>query len=203
MIITLSGIPGSGKSTIGKALSKKLKFKYYSMGMIRRDIAKKKGLTLEQYNKLGETNPSTDTSVDEYQVKLAKKEDNIILEGRTSFYFVPQSVKLFIDISINEAAKRILKDLKDKKKNKLRNEGNAKNIKEMKQLILKRISSDKKRYNKYYKIKNAYDKKQFDIIINTTNLSKKEALSLTIKKIDLFLKRNKSFNKKLTTTFIK
>ena len=41
MIITISGLPGSGKSTIGKMLAKKLGYKFYSMGDLRGKIEKK------------------------------------------------------------------------------------------------------------------------------------------------------------------
>jgi CMP/dCMP kinase len=183
MIITISGTPGSGKSTIAQAISKELKLKHYYIGKIRRDIAKKKGMTLEEYNQLGETDPSTDIDVDNYQKELGKKEDNIIIEGRTSFFFIPHSIKIFIDVDLDEASKRILNDLKDKEKNKERNEGKAETIKQMKQLLIKRIDSDIKRYKKYYNIENAYDKKDFDIVINTTKLSKKDAIKETLKKI--------------------
>ncbi len=43
MIITITGNPDSGKSTLGKKLAKKLGYKRYYIGQIRRDEAKKNG----------------------------------------------------------------------------------------------------------------------------------------------------------------
>ena len=60
MIITLSGMPGSGKSTVAKILSKKLRMSRYYMGGIRREMARKMGLTIDELNKLGERDPSSD-----------------------------------------------------------------------------------------------------------------------------------------------
>ena len=48
MQITIGGMPGSGKSTIGKMLAKSLGYKYYSIGEIRRELAQKRGLTMER-----------------------------------------------------------------------------------------------------------------------------------------------------------
>ena len=64
MKITISGTPGSGKSTIGKLVSKKLKLKYYDVGNMRRKMAKDMGLTIQEFNKLGEKKSFTDKEVD-------------------------------------------------------------------------------------------------------------------------------------------
>jgi cytidylate kinase len=121
MIISISGAEGSGKSTIAKMLAEKLGWPRYYIGGIRREKAKERGLTLEEYNKLGETDPSTDLEVDEYQKKLGETQDNFIIEGRTSWHFIPHSFKIFLDVSFEEGARRIWGNLQ---KDSSRNEGN-------------------------------------------------------------------------------
>ena len=44
-IITISGMLGSGKSTVAKLLAQKLGYEYYSTGNAQREIAKKKAMT--------------------------------------------------------------------------------------------------------------------------------------------------------------
>jgi len=39
MRITISGTPGSGKTVVGKYLSKKLNLKYYGIGELMREFA--------------------------------------------------------------------------------------------------------------------------------------------------------------------
>ncbi|MCX6741353.1 MAG: AAA family ATPase, partial [Candidatus Parcubacteria bacterium] len=46
MIITLSGKPGSGKTTVAKILAEKLGYKFYSTGDLRGQMAMKRGLTI-------------------------------------------------------------------------------------------------------------------------------------------------------------
>lgn len=171
MIISIGGYMGSGKSTIAKMLAAKLGWPRYYMGGLRRQKAKELGLTLAEYNKLGETDPSTDREVDLYQKKLAQTEDNFVIEGRTSWYFIPESLKIYLDAEESVGAKRIFKELK---KSKARNENvNIDSLEDVLKSVKEREASDVLRYNKYYKI-DVYDKKNYDFVVDTTNLSKEE-----------------------------
>ena len=165
MIITISGMPGSGKSTVAKILARKLRMKRYYMGGIRREMARKMGLTIDELNKLGEKDPASDEKVDSYVKKLAKK-DNIIVESRTAFHFIPQSAKIFLDVDLPEAARRIAKDLK---KSSRRNETRYKNAAQALRGLRRRIASDRKRFKKYYGI-DCYDREKYDLLIDTTNV---------------------------------
>ena len=54
MIISISGTAGSGKSSLAKKLAVALSWPRYYMGGLRRQKAATLGLTLAQYNILGE-----------------------------------------------------------------------------------------------------------------------------------------------------
>jgi len=168
MIISLGGALGSGKSTIAQRLAEKLGWPRYYIGGLRREAAKKKGMTLMEYNKLGETDPSTDQEVDYYQRDLGKNEDNFVIEGRTSWYFIPQSLKIYLDVNPEEGARRIFSNLQQKND---RNEGNDLNTQEdVLRSNLERIESDKLRYQQYYGI-DVYDPKNYDFYLDTSNLT--------------------------------
>lgn len=183
MIISISGTAGSGKSTTSKMLAEKLGWPRYYIGGLRRQKAKEKGLTLAQYNKLGETDPSTDTEVDLYQKKLGETKDNFIIEGRTSWRFIPHSLKIYLDVERKEGAKRIYNELAEKDK---RNEDkNLYTLENVIKSIEKREASDKKRYKKYFQI-DAYDKNNYDFVLDTTDLSPKQVFD----KVYSFIKSN-------------
>jgi len=165
MIITISGVAGSGKSTVGKILAEKLGMKYYSVGELRRRMASDRGMSLEEFNRLGENEDFTDRLVDEYQAELGKKEDNFIIDGRLSFHFIPNSVKVFLDVSDEEAARRILKDKREAE--------SFRTFEDALESIRRRNQSDALRYKKYYGV-DLYDRKNFDIVIKTDSIPAEE-----------------------------
>lgn len=165
MIISLSGPPGSGKSTIAKLLAERLGWPRYYAGEIRRQAAAKRGMTLEEYNKLGETDPSTDKEVDRWIAELGKTQDNFIIESRTAWHFIPQSVKIYIDVIPEEAAKRMIRQIQTDQRRKESKEFDS--IEDIITTNRERMESDNKRYQKYYGI-DAFDKNNFDLVVDTT-----------------------------------
>ncbi|MFH0956069.1 MAG: cytidylate kinase family protein [Candidatus Falkowbacteria bacterium] len=171
MIITISGNPGSGKSTVAKKLAQKLGWPRFYMGKIRRLKAKAMGLTLTEYNKLGEKDPATDIEIDNYLKKIAKQYKNCIIESRTAWHFLPESIKIFIDVNEKIGAERVFAELK---KHDKRNEDKKLNtLRAVLTSHRQRKQSDNKRYQKYYNLK-VFDKNNYDFILDTTNLNKKQ-----------------------------
>lgn len=174
MIITISGTPGSGKSTIAAILMKKLQAERIYVGGIRREIAREKGMTLQELNEYARTNPETDVDVDTKAAAQARELEKagkmVIVEGRTQFHFLPESIKIYIKVKPEEGARRIWKDLQNQKTQQLRNEGNIPSFEAMKKRIHEREEEDAARYKKYYGI-NHLDESQYDFILDTTEIS--------------------------------
>ncbi len=169
MKITIAGTPGSGKSTVGKLLADRLNYNYYDVGKLRRELAKKQGLTIEQLNSLGEKDDWTDKKVDDSISKLGKKQDNIVVVGRLAFHFIPDSIKLFLECNLEIGAKRIFEGKKRATEHYYSINSAIKKIKE-------RNDSDKARYEKYYNL-NPYNKAKFDLVVDTSDLTIKEVLN--------------------------
>ncbi len=174
MIITISGLLGSGKSTVAKALAKKLGWQYYGMGELRRRAAEEAGLTLEEYNKLGESDIKTDLLVDEFQKKLGETEDNIIVEGRLSWYFIPQSFKIFLTVEPKEGAHRIYEACLNGRRASESDEFSSE------QFVLeaneRRMASDRKRYQQYFQI-DPYKPEYYDFVLDTTDFQPSETFA--------------------------
>lgn len=189
MIISLSGALGSGKSTIAQMLADKLSWPRYYIGGLRRQAAQKRGLTLAEYNHLGEVDPETDQEVDGYQKELGEKEDNFIIEGRTSWYFIPQSLKLYLDVKPEEGAKRIFASLKGK--NDRNEDKNLDSWQAVLESNRRRVESDRKRYQKYYQI-DVYDPKNYDFYLDTTNLTPTEVFEAIYNHVKSCLDKRKN-----------
>lgn len=178
MIITISGLPGSGKSTIGKRLAKQLGYRFYSVGDLRGKMAMERGMSIDELNKLGEQEAWTDDEVDAYQKKLGETEDNFVIDGRLSWYFIPKSFKVFLIVAVEEGARRIFKRQRP-------DEAPAATLPEMAANIRARIVSDNTRYQKWYGIR-FDDSKNYDLVIDTTHSNPK----VTVGKILTALSRS-------------
>ncbi len=174
MIITISGMPGSGKTTIGKLLAKKLKYKFYSVGHILRALAIKKKINFDSFTKEFKTTTKYDKEVDDFQIKLGQTKDNFVIEGRTGFYFIPHSKKVFLTVDINVAAERIFKQSRKEQK--------FKNVKEALKETKRRMVEDRKRYKKLYNI-DYLDECNYDVIVDTTQLKPEEIVKDILTKI--------------------
>jgi cytidylate kinase len=131
-------------------------------------MARERGMTLKELNALGEREAWTDNDVDMFQKKIGETEDNCIIEGRTSFLFIPHSLKIFIDVKPRVGAERVFNDLK---KSDERNEDtNLTSVDSVIESHANRIASDMKRYKHYYGI-NVYDTSQYDFVLDTSKLN--------------------------------
>ena len=183
MIISIGGAQGSGKSTLARQLAERLGWPHYFMGGLRREAARKRGLSLAEYNKLGETDQQTDLEVDEFQRSLGETSDNFVIEGRTSWHFIPHSLKLFLEVSPEEGARRILNDLESRPEEVQKHF----TLDDLKLILAERKASDELRYRKYFNIE-VYDPKNYDFLINTTHLTIKETMEKAWEIIDKQLK---------------
>ncbi len=163
MIITISGRAGSGKSSVAKQLAEILGYRHYSMGDMRREIASRMRMDINALNKYDEKNGGiTDRQVDEFLARLGKEQDNLVIDSRLGFHFIPNSIKIFLDADIKTRAERIFSDL--------RSTENYKSLEETVSMIEKRENSDTVRYNKLYSI-NCCDTNNYDCVIDTSKLA--------------------------------
>lgn len=108
MRITISGLAGSGTTTVADLLSKELSMDVISAGEMFRTIAKEKSLQLGEFNKLAENNDDFDRGIDEKQGEEAMKRENVIVEGRLSGFFVPHAdLKIWLKAPIEIRARRV------------------------------------------------------------------------------------------------
>jgi cytidylate kinase len=189
-MVTISGTPGSGKSTIAEALTKKFKAKRLYAGAMMRRLAKEKNLTLAEFYKNRSANPKIDVEVDERVAAQARKlikKTNVIVEGRTQFHFLPESIKIYIKVSPREGAKRIWLSLQKPGNKKERNEAHVHSLAALLKKNLARKANDLKLYKKYYNL-NYTKESQYDFVLDTTHINAQQATTKTAVFIKNYLK---------------
>lgn len=189
-IVTISGTAGSGKSTIAQALLTKYNAKHIYVGAIRRQLALDMGMTLHELNEYGLTHPETDIDVDKAAAKKIRdlsKNNMVIVEGRTQFYFIPESIKLYIKADLKEGAKRVWKEMQQVEAKKKRNEAEVASYEELLAKMSQREEADRARYKKYYNLDHT-DESQYDFVLDTTHINAQTATQKVIDFIDKSLK---------------
>lgn len=184
--ITIAGKLGSGKSSTSKLLANILGYQHYSTGDFMRSIAKDKGVSLGELSVMGETDSSIDKELDNHNIEIGKKE-NVVLDSRLGFYFIPEAFKVFLELDPEIASERILED---KKINHDRHtEAKLFDTKEhVIESIKSRLLSERKRYKDLYNIDDHTDHKNFDLVIDTSKFSLEEVSQKIIEEYNNWLK---------------
>jgi predicted cytidylate kinase len=171
--ITISGTPGSGKSTVGKLLEKKLGIKYVYSGKIFRETAKKYKMSLDEFGIYCEKNKEIDKELDKRQLEILQK-GNVILEGRLAGWIAYRhnipAIKIMLKANLETRAKRIVK----------REKGD---IRTRKKEILDREKSESIRYKKYYDI-DLKDISIYDLVINSEEKNPEEIINIILNEIN-------------------
>ncbi len=178
-IITIAGSLGSGKSSTARSLAKNLLYEHYSTGDFMREIANKRGVSLGDLSKIAETDKSIDRILDDHNKDLSKL-NNIVLDSRLGFYFIPDSFKVFLSLDSEIAAERILLDRKNNSNRLTEATGDFNTKKSIMEKIKNRFLSEKKRYKELYGIEDQTSSKNFDLFINTAKISLDEVVKIII-----------------------
>jgi cytidylate kinase len=173
LIITISGPPGSGKSTLSKILSAKLGMELISMGDIFRKCAEDRCMCLDEYGLLAKSNSDIDREIDDMQKKLAKEKENLILEGRLSGFLVNADLKVWLKAPLKIRAERIAR-----RENKPFSAAMAETS--------EREDCERERYINYYDI-DIKDLSVYDIVIDSSRLSPEDICEIVGKAVE-FLK---------------
>lgn len=157
MIITISGLPGSGTSTVSAILSRHIGVEVVSAGDIFRKMAKERGLTLEEFGASAADNEEIDREIDRLQKKIASdarsEAVDVILEGRLSAWMVDPDLAVFVTAPLDVRAARVS-----------HREGTS--LSDAATEIRERELCEAARYEKYYGI-DVDDPIVYDLVINS------------------------------------
>ncbi len=179
--ISLAGDLGSGKSTVTEILIKSLGAERYSTGALVREIAKKHGMPVDEFNIYMETHPETDAEIDNGLAELSKDERFLIIDSRMAWHFTKGTFKVYLSVDMETSALRIM--------NAGRAEELSGSLDEAIEKTEKRAESENKRYFEKYGV-NIRDLTNYSLVVDTSHATPEEVASCIESTFELW-KENK------------
>ncbi len=158
-IISMSGDIGGGKSSVAKSLNKMTGYKIIGTGSIQRSIAKQRGVTTLELNKISQTDRSVDDEIDSYVIELGASEKNLIIDSRLAWHFIPDSFKVYLSVNSTIGAERVY--------DASRSDENNSSLKATIENNLSRQKMESDRFKSLYNI-NFRDYSNYDLVIDTS-----------------------------------
>ncbi|MBQ8726948.1 MAG: AAA family ATPase [Oscillospiraceae bacterium] len=170
--ITITGSLGSGKTVVSKLLNEYLGFEIESIGSLQRKMAQKYGMSTFDFNKYMETHPEFDHELDSFVKEQGQSEIPKIFDSRLAWHFIPESLKVYLYVTDEIAARRVYND-------KYRINENYSSTDVALSNIIQRRKSEVLRFKTQYEI-DLENLNNYDLIIDTSFVTPDEIASKII-----------------------
>jgi len=175
IVVCISGMAGTGKSTLAKKLAQKYKLKYYSGGDTLKELAKDEGYNPSSrgwwespeglsFLKKREKNLKFDKAVDDKLLEYAQQ-GNVLLDSWAMPWLLKTGFKIWLVASVEKRAERIAK------RDRIA-------VKKALQALKEKEARTKAIYKKLYGFKLGEDFEPFNLVLDTDNLDTGEVFQV-------------------------
>ncbi len=169
MLVTLSGLPGSGTSTLARMVAPKLGLDHLDGGTVFRAAASEAGVTLAEFAARAETDERIDRQLDDRLTARARQGD-VVLESRLAGWLVTRAaiggLRVWLSCDERERATRVGgRDGHDLDAGLDQNR--------------RREQSERDRYHRYYGI-DLTDLSIYDLVLDSTEVDPAELLDAVV-----------------------
>jgi len=186
IVIIISGMAGTGKSTLAKRIAERYFLNYFSGGDALKQLAMEKGYEPKgngwweseeglKFLEERERDKRFDGKVDDKLIKMANR-GNVVLDSWTMpWLFKGEAFKIWLKASLEVRAERAAK----------RDLMKAENIKK---IIKEKDERTRLIYKNLYGFDFGVDLSPFDLILNTDKFNSDEVYDIVSKAVDLYIK---------------
>ncbi len=187
MLMSITGMLGSGKSTVCGIMSEKFGFEIYSTGTINREYARSLGIDVIELGERLKKDHSLDNEIDSTvtRISIERKNDKLIFDSRMAWHFAEHTFKIFLTIDPMEAAIRVMKNQRGE-------EERYSSVEEAKEKLIARSVGERERFMQIYGV-DYYDHNNFNIIIDTTNRTPEEIVEIIMENFERYCNDEASF----------
>lgn len=164
-IITIAGDLGSGKSTTADLVATKLGYERFSSGSLMRAMAEEKNMTIVELNHLAEEDPAIDHEIDTTIERIGGEQDNLVIDSRTAWHWIPNSFRVYLSLDPRLAAERVFESLQSEHERSKTER--ATSIDDVEKKNKTRQISEQKRFIERYGI-DPRDTTQYDLVLDTS-----------------------------------
>jgi cytidylate kinase len=172
-VITVGGLHGTGKSSVADAIAKRFNLRRMSAGVIFRQLAQERDLTLEEFSRVAEGNEDIDRLIDDKLREEAEK-GNAVIDGQLAAWMAGPNadLKILLIASVENRIRRI-------------SERDGTDFEQARRETITREGSEKARYFEYYRV-DVSDHSIYDLIINTDKYDLEEVIKIVFIAIEEF-----------------
>jgi len=163
VLITISGLPGSGKTTVARLVAEELGLEHVYAGDIFRRQAAEHGMTLEAYARRAENDHAIDRALDAIMRERAAR-GHAVLEGRLAAFMADEARQPALKVFLNAPEPVRVERIRAR-------EGGA--TEERLQETQAREASDARRYQQIYGV-DYHDQARYDVVLTTDGRTPEE-----------------------------
>lgn len=133
-----------------------------------REMAAERGISILELSRLAEDDKAIDAEIDGRTARLAAGGDSFVIDARLGWHFVPESLKVFLDVRPEVAATRIYGARRG-------TEWENVDLETTRRAVEERSASEAERYMDYYGL-DYTDTGHYDLVIDTSELTIDEVI---------------------------
>ncbi len=157
---------------MARLLAEALVVEHLSAGDFMREMAAERGMTILELSRVAEEDDSIDREIDERSARLAGSGRSFVMDARLGWHFIPESVKVFLDVRPEIAASRVYGAGRRTEKENVDLDATV-------LAIALRTQSERERYITYYGI-DYLDPSHYDLVIDTSDVTPQEVVQTIV-----------------------